>query len=222
MTVDTAEEKLALRSRIRAGRRAMPQEERQRAATALGERLRLLTLAADATCVSAYLSSPSEPGTRDFLAWARAAGVQVLLPLSRPDGLLDWAYDADPDAGGGERMTTLGVPESTGTPLGPAAIERARLIFAPAAAVGSDGTRLGWGKGYFDRMLTGMRKCPQVYAVVFDGELLARVPRELHDRAVDGVVTPSKTVRFDRPGLHRPRPRAHERRMPPPGDPHAS
>jgi 5-formyltetrahydrofolate cyclo-ligase len=51
--------------------------------------------------------------------------------------------------------------------------------------------RLGWGRGYFDRTLGSMEKCPPVYAVVYDHELVDTLPSELHDRRVNGAVTPS-------------------------------
>ena len=43
-------------------------------------------------------------------------------------------------------------------------------------------------------MLGSTEKCPPVYAVIFDGELAEMLPTELHDRRVDGVVTPSGIV----------------------------
>ena len=57
-------------------------------------------------------------------------------------------------------------------------------------------------RGYYDRALTaldaarggGMPGPPAVFAVLFDADLVAAVPREPHDRAVDGVVTPTRTV----------------------------
>jgi 5-formyltetrahydrofolate cyclo-ligase len=41
-----------------------------------------------------------------------------------------------------------------------------------------------------------MERCPPVYGVVFDGEFVDEVPRERHDEALDGVVTPTRTVDF--------------------------
>ena len=41
-----------------------------------------------------------------------------------------------------------------------------------------------------------MEKSPPVYAVIFDRELVDSVPTEVHDRGVDGVVTPSAIVDF--------------------------
>lgn len=186
-----AQRKHDLRARIRGDRLLKTPRERALAAQGLAEKMRLITGETNAVCVSCYLSSPSEPDTSEFLAWARTAELRVLLPITRPDRVLDWAQDD-----GSHRPTTFGVPETAGTALGSRAIDAADVLFIPAAAVGQDGVRLGWGKGYFDTMLGDMRKCAQVYAVLFDGELLDEVPREPHDRAVDGALTPSKIVRF--------------------------
>ncbi len=68
----------------------------------------------------------------------------------------------------------------------------------PAASVDRRGMRMGWGLGYFDRTLGSMEACPPVYAVIFDDELVDAVPTERHDQPVDGVVTPSGIVAFDR------------------------
>ena len=54
--------------------------------------------------------------------------------------------------------------------------------------------RLGWGRGFFDKTLGSMERCPPVYAVVYDTEILDEVPRDLHDQRVTGVVTPTKTI----------------------------
>ena len=67
---------------------------------------------------------------------------------------------------------------------------------SPAAAIDSTGMRLGWGRGYFDKTLGSMGKCPPVYAVVFDSEFVEHVPREVHDQAVNGVVTPTRIIAF--------------------------
>ena len=76
------------------------------------------------------------------------------------------------------------------------AINDVDLIIVPAAAVDETGMRLGWGRGYYDKTLGSMERCPPVYGVVFDSELVESVPRERHDQALDGVVTPTRTVEF--------------------------
>jgi len=39
-----------------------------------------------------------------------------------------------------------------------------------------------------------MEQSPPVYAVIFDNEFVEAVPTELHDKPVNGVVTPSGVV----------------------------
>ena len=113
-------------------------------------------------------------------------------PVSRADGLLDWApYD-----GGSEDEDVLGMPTPTTELLSPLAINEVDLIIVPAASVDRTGMRMGWGLGYFDKTLGSMVKCPPVYAVIFDDEFVDSVPREKHDQPVDGVVTPSAVTRI--------------------------
>lgn len=190
---DAAEsQKRALRAQIRERRRIRTSTERASASAAITQHL--IDLASDlkAQSISAYLSLPDEPGTRDFVAWACDQDIRVLLPVSREDGLLDWApYD-----GGDEELDILGLPKPATELLGPIAINDVDLIVIPAAAVDRTGMRMGWGRGYFDKTLGSMEKCPPVYAVIFVDELVDSVPRERHDQPVNGVVTPSGIVSF--------------------------
>ncbi len=192
MTEAPESQKRALRAELRERRRIRTLTERDRAATAITQHL--IDLASDlgSRSIAAYLSLPEEPGTRDFVAWACDQGIRVLLPVSRSDGLLDWApYDGDDE---GEDL--LGMPTPTSELLGPIAINEVDLIVVPAASVDRSGMRLGWGRGYFDKTLGSMENCPPVYAVIFDDELVDSVPSERHDQRVDGVVTPSGIVAF--------------------------
>jgi 5-formyltetrahydrofolate cyclo-ligase len=189
---DLESEKRALRAELRERRRI--HTARQIAADSAALTTRLVALATDlgARSLAAYLSLPEEPDTRPFLRWTAEQGLRVLLPISRVDGLLDWApYD-----GAEEDADILGMPTPTSELLGPIAINDVDLILVPAAAVDRTGMRMGWGRGYFDKTLGSMENCPPVYAVIFDDELVDVVPRERHDMPVDGVVTPGGIVTF--------------------------
>jgi 5-formyltetrahydrofolate cyclo-ligase len=180
-------QKRALRAELRERRRARTATQRAHDETAVTANLEELVRRLDARTISAYLSMTDEPPTRAFVRWAHEQGVRVLLPISREDGLLDWApYD-----GQEEEEDALGLPAPTTELLGPIAINDADLILIPAASVDRTGMRMGWGRGYFDKTLGSMEGCPPVYAVIFDEELVDSVPQERHDMPVDGVVTPS-------------------------------
>jgi len=187
MSSDTANDKRALRAELRERRRTLTSTERSAAASAITTHLESLTSSLGVTSIAAYLSTPDEPSTREFLKWACDSGIRVLLPISREDGLLDWApYD-----GSDEDEDLLGMPTPTTGVLGPIAINSVDLIVVPAASVDRSGMRMGWGRGYFDKTLGSMERCPPVYAVIFDNEFVDSVPSEVHDQRVNGVVTPS-------------------------------
>ncbi|WP_431277807.1 5-formyltetrahydrofolate cyclo-ligase [Leifsonia poae] len=184
--------KRALRAELRERRHNLTSTERSSATEGLTRNLVDLATDLSIRSVAAYLSTANEPDTRPFLNWAHKEGLRVLLPISREDGLLDWT------TGDGETETEglFGMPEAVGELLGPIAINDVDLIVVPAAAVDQTGMRMGWGRGYFDKTLGSMEKCPPVYAVLYDGELVDEVPRERHDQPVDGAVTPTRIVQF--------------------------
>ena len=127
-----------------------------------------------ARSISCFLSTTTEPGTREFVDGAVARGIRVLLPVTRTDGLLDWSV-ATPDVDITEGL--FGLPEPVGELLGPIAVNDVDLLVIPAAAVDRSGMRLGWGRGFFDKTIGSMERCPPVYAVVYDSELARRGAR---------------------------------------------
>lgn len=179
--------KRALRRQLRTERAERGEHFAAERSGGLTANLQRLTEQLGARTISAYLSLPQEPDTRAFLQWAASAGVRVLLPVIRADGLLDWA-----EHDGTETVeATLGIPEPTAESLPPTAVESIDLMLIPATAVGRDGSRLGGGRGFFDKTIAAMAECPPVYAVVHDEELFDSVPHAAYDQPVDGVVTQS-------------------------------
>ncbi|KHK98587.1 5-formyltetrahydrofolate cyclo-ligase [Microbacterium mangrovi] len=184
-------DKRALRAELRERRSVMSENARDAAARGIHEQLEHLVEQHGARSVSCYLSTSTEPGTRAFIDAALARGIRVLLPISRTDGLLDWAVAVP---GGDVVEGILGIDEPTGDLLGPIAVNDVDLMIIPAAAVDAAGMRMGWGRGYFDKTLGSMARRPPVYAVVYDSELLDEVPADELDQPVTGVVTPTRIV----------------------------
>lgn len=183
--------KRALRADLRERRQQRSEAARAEAAEGVKTQLDALVDAVGARSISCFLSTPTEPGTHAFIVDAVARGIRVLLPITRTDGLLDWAL-ADPEGEIAEGV--FGAPEPVGEVLSPLAVNDVDLLVIPAAAVDRTGMRLGWGRGYFDKTIGSMEQCPPVYAVIFDSELVDEVPRDLHDQPVTGVVTPTRTL----------------------------
>jgi 5-formyltetrahydrofolate cyclo-ligase len=110
---------------------------------------------------------------------------EALIP---PDGL---------DSFGG--LDPPGPPDSLGL-LGPEALAACRLVLAPALAVDRTGTRLGQGGGWYDRALAFAAPGALILAVCFDWEVWPAdaLPREPHDRPVDGVLSSQGVELFNR------------------------
>jgi 5-formyltetrahydrofolate cyclo-ligase len=185
--------KIALRNQLLTARRSLTAEARATAAAKLQDQtLDLVRRGAPAT-IAAYVPVGAEPGGADLVE-VLAGQARVLLPVLLPDGDLDWAAFAG-SLGGGPR----GLREPVGPRLGVDAIRTADLVLAPALAVDRRGVRMGRGGGSYDRVLgrLGSAGSALVVALLHEGELLAEVPAEPHDRRVHGVVLPSGVVMLD-------------------------
>jgi 5-formyltetrahydrofolate cyclo-ligase len=166
-------------------RRARPTAERAAAADAVASAL--LTGLSGVRTLAAFVPDPSEPGCGRLPDAYTELGARVLLPVIPVQGrILDWAlYTGELEAG------RFGLSHPAGPRLGPTAIGAADAVVVPALAVDRFGIRLGRGGGYYDRALVHARPDAVLVTVVFDDERVDQLPREIHDRPVTAVVTPS-------------------------------
>ena len=182
------DEKAALRARLLEARSRLSAEQRTAAGRAIRDALLDRPEIQMAGTVAAYYSVGSEPDTRGlvYALWKR--GSYVLLPLLRPDGDLDWASYEGPDSlVPGPR----GLREPSEPPRGVDTVARADAVLVPALAVDRAGNRLGRGGGSFDRALARVGPLIPLIALVYDGELLDRVPAERHDVPVRAAASPA-------------------------------
>jgi 5-formyltetrahydrofolate cyclo-ligase len=75
------------------------------------------------------------------------------------------------------------------------AVEEIDLFVIPGLAFDQEGGRLGYGKGYFDRLLKHARPDALLAAVAFECQLFDAVPVLPHDVRVDAIVTESNVYR---------------------------
>lgn len=194
-TTDAA--KSELRARLRADRRARSADDRAQVAGRLTALVLALPELAGATTVAAYVSGPAEPSTALLIEALAGRGVRVLLPVLRPDLDLDWSAYTGPEALAPSSVDgRSGLLEPVGERLGVDAVSEAALLLVPALAVDRAGARLGQGGGSYDRALVRVSAGTPVAALLYEGELLDRVPAEPHDRPVTLAVLPSGVVRF--------------------------
>ncbi len=181
------QDKAGLRSQVLAARSRLSADQRSAAGRLIRDALLSLPEVQMAGTIAAYYSVGAEPDTRGlvYALWKR--GSYVLLPLLRDDGDLDWASYEGPDSlvAGPRGLREPGQP-----PRGVEAVARADVVLAPALAVDRAGNRLGRGGGSFDRALARVGPLIPVIALLYDGELIGRVPAEPHDVPVRAAVRP--------------------------------
>jgi 5-formyltetrahydrofolate cyclo-ligase len=185
-----AEAKASVRAEVRAARSA--RETSPEESTRLSEQLGQYCLDNKVSVAAAYLPLPSEPDISEFLDWAKANAIKLLMPVVTGQNLRWVEFDSE------TRVGELGFAEASGKS---ADLSSANVIFLPGLSVDLAGNRLGQGKGYYDRslqQLSGSKKRAKLVAVVFDEEIKLSLPSEAHDEKVDAAVTASKFVWFRR------------------------
>jgi 5,10-methenyltetrahydrofolate synthetase len=179
--------KARLRKEMVARRDALDEKERARIAHDLAAKIAALPQYAAARSVLATMGIGSEWNTRAFLERARSDGKAIVLPRVSPPPRRLELFEVD-DLGRDLVPGVWDIPEPD--PARCRRIEFAGVDFAlvPALAVDRDGFRLGYGAGYFDRLLAGRGPRPYCVTALPSAFVVESVPREAHDVAVDLVL----------------------------------
>lgn len=184
------EAKLALRRRILAARDALPLDERGAAAAAITARIVALPSFAAACTVLLTLAFRSEWDTLPLVRAALAAGKTVAAPrVDTASRMLELHALTDParDLMRGHE----GIPEPL--PHCPkVSYDAVDWVLVPGVAFDREGRRLGYGGGYYDRLLPLLGRRAVRVAGAYELQVVERVPAAPHDLAVDAVVTESR------------------------------
>ncbi|WP_457641399.1 5-formyltetrahydrofolate cyclo-ligase [Persephonella sp.] len=71
-------------------------------------------------------------------------------------------------------------------------VEKIDIVVVPAIAFDINGHRLGYGKGYYDRLLKKIKGLKVGFA--YDFQIVDKLPAEPHDIPVDLIVTPTRII----------------------------
>ena len=157
-------------------------------------------LEAPAGCVAGYWPMRSEADPRPVMVALQERGVQTALPAMQPRS----------DGQGREIMFRNWtpwepiVPGGFGTlvPTGDAASVHPVCLIVPLLAFDAGCSRLGYGKGHYDRAIAALRQRGPLCAIgiAYAAQQVAEVPVEAHDAVLDAVVTQNGVIK----PLHRP------------------
>ena len=182
----TAEAKAALRAVVLRRREALPEEQRASLSSRIVAGVLDLRPYRLSNVVLAYASFGTELRTDGFLRRVLGDGKTLLLPRVEPDGLTlyevrDLARDLSPGTWG------IREPIPDRCPIVEPGIVDFALI--PGVAFDRKGGRLGYGGGFYDRLLPGLPDDPPLISVAFEVQMVDEVPLGPHDAPVHAVVT---------------------------------
>ena len=144
-----------------------------------------------AQTVMAYVNFGSEPDTSSLLAATLRGGKRLLLPkVNRSTGSLDVYRVKNPETDLIEGA--WGISEPDPRLCAPCALQEIDFILAPGVAFDRRGGRIGYGRGYYDRLLAACRLAPKravTVAAAFEVQVVEAIPMEAHDVRMDGLFT---------------------------------
>lgn len=129
-----------------------------------------------------YWSLSDEVHTHLFVPEIARAGKRVFLPVVAGDDLLIREFTASESLVEGG---SFAIPEPD-VNAAEVSIREIDLVIVPGVAFDRRGARMGRGKGFYDRLLTGAEVAK--IGVCFDFQLVEEVPTDDHDVMMDGVI----------------------------------
>lgn len=193
--MDTMEyDKRGLRERMLARREAMGPADVEAKSRRIQDRLAAMPIFQKAREVLLYAAFRNEVHTNRLLEALWRRGARVLLPRLVPQqkGQLHVCCVTcrrDLKPGG------FGIPEPDPASCAPLEVFEPELAVIPGVAFDRDGARLGFGAGYYDRLLgrAGLQDTILV-GLAYSFQLVPELPTEAWDRPVHCIVTEDEVI----------------------------
>ena len=174
-------DKKALRAQIRALKRAMTEEQIVTKSDRLGELFAQSELYKNAKTIYGYLPYNQEVRTVAMLEQAIRDGKKVAVPKCYGD-TMKFIYMDDLSK---VESGYAGIPEPVADE--PVADDKTALVLMPGMAFTSNGDRMGYGGGFYDKFLAAEPDHPTL-ALCYDFQMVESLPTEEYDIPVDCVL----------------------------------
>lgn len=176
-----------IRKKVLEGRDSMLPPQRSAKSREIEERLFSLREFKSARTIMFFASFRSEVETAPMIRRALASGKRIILPRVKGKELeLLEVKNFDSDVSPG----AWGIPEPQGSAL--VKPDELDVIIVPGAAFDVRGNRLGYGAGFYDKLLSEFTRL--TIAVAFEEQIVSKVPAEPYDVPVKKIVTEKRII----------------------------
>jgi 5-formyltetrahydrofolate cyclo-ligase len=162
--------------------------------TAIRERLLSLEYFKQARAILFYASFRSEVDTFQLIKYSLKAGKKIALPKVDKEKKRLEIYtiqDLSEVAPG-----YMGIPEPVPAIHREVILDEIDIVIIPGAGFDLKRNRLGYGAGYYDRLLSKSINKKMTIALAFEEQIVDDIPAEPHDVKVDMIVTDKRLVSF--------------------------
>jgi 5-formyltetrahydrofolate cyclo-ligase len=182
-----ADEKKALRAQILVARDALSADAQRTCATQITRQLLELDAYRNASCVLAYMSFGSEFDTGALVADALAHGKRLCLPrVDRTTQNIEIHHveNLERDL----QANSWGIREPR-VDCARADLDKIDFVLVPGVAFTPRCERMGYGRGYYDRLIARFAQRPPLVAAAFELQVRDAIPLTARDQRVDIVIT---------------------------------
>lgn len=192
MTLGPRPEKTELRKTILARRDALAADLRCDHSARITHALLELDAYQTARNVAAYVSFGSEFDSAAFIRDVLARGQRLALPrIDEARENLEMRAVADPEHDLIAGTWGIREPRPEHCPL--VALKELDFVLVPGLAFSRHGERLGYGKGFYDRLIAKLNADCRLVAAAFSCQIVPHIPTTETDRRVHLVVTETGT-----------------------------
>jgi len=190
--------KKRLREKLLKRRDSIPPELKAQKEAAIEKRLFTLDAFKKSKSILMYVSFRSEVDTRKYLDDMLRSGKRLILPVvdSRHNVLKLYDVKDTSELAPGY----MGIPEPNIRENRRVTIKDIDLVVIPGTGFDAKGNRLGYGGGYYDRLLSYESKqlaeiehIPTI-ALAFEEQIGEDIPAEPHDITVDMIITDERLI----------------------------
>ena len=177
---------------MRAVRAALPADRRRAASERISEFGLSFCGVPPPAIIAAYAPINDELSPSPLLKRLRSLGYRIALPrMTSQDAPLNFHLYEPGDT---LISTKWGIEE----PAPAAPCTHPDVVLVPLLAFSTDGARLGYGGGYYDRTLARLRQrdpAPPAIGLAFDEQMVDAIPTLNYDLTLDWILTPTGPLR---------------------------
>ncbi len=184
-----------IRKKILALRQQLPAETRAAYSQTIAERLMQQPEYQNTSAILGYMNFGTEFASEVWITKVLAEGKKLALPrVNHHTNQLDLFWVKDPEfqlAAGlwGIREPIVERCERV------SALNEVEFALLPGVAFTKKGARLGYGGGFYDKLLARMDRRPTLVAAAFELQIMEQIPQEATDVKVEWIITEQKTIK---------------------------